>query len=156
MVNSTGYPFVGARPTSLQGNQAGLVATPPLPAPRPHRSPKKWGKRNEKTQAKYDRLDTVNGVVTPSKLAPDQAPIMRPSRANAGTPLRYVCPLCTARFANSWHVKSHFPGCVGRNGNPDGLRWDHEVGGEDVGESSREESSRPRRRGRRRSRSRSP
>ena len=81
----------------LQGNQPGLVATYPLSAssalpqpkpkksrrtrprsqsqlspaaPRPHRSPKKWGKRNEKTQAKYDRLDTVNGVVTPSKLAP--------------------------------------------------------------------------------------
>ncbi|KAF6220376.1 hypothetical protein HO133_003508 [Letharia lupina] len=43
--------------------------------------------------------------------------------ASADTPLDLTCPLCKGGFAKRDHVKSHFPACVKRNGNPVGLRW---------------------------------
>ncbi len=36
----------------------------------------------------------------------------------------YRCALCRGRYTRRNTVHNHFPGCVRRNGNPDGLVWD--------------------------------
>lgn len=79
---------------------------------------------SQRTRDMNDRLDAVNGVVIPSRLPAGEVPEILPSHAKAATPLRFECPRCEGPFARKDHVKSHFPACVERNGNPDGLRWD--------------------------------
>ena len=71
-----------------------------------------------------NRLDSVNGIIIPSKLADEQLPLVLPSQAKGGTPALLSCPRCQSRFVQKDHVRSHFPACVDRNGNPDGVRWD--------------------------------
>ncbi len=71
-----------------------------------------------------NRLAAVNGVVIPSTLADGQRPLTLPSQARAGTPALLSCPRCQSRFVQRDHVRSHFPACITRNGNPEGLRWD--------------------------------
>lgn len=78
------------------------------------------------------RLNTVNGVVLPSKLKPDQPPDR--SRLGLGTiqdcsrvrtnRRNKECPICGDWYAGISVVKSHFISCVGRNGNPQGYYWD--------------------------------
>ena len=76
-----------------------------------------------RTKKKEDRLNAVNGVVIPSKLAVGQSPWMAPPQSGSSATLDFACPLCKGYFNKMDHVKSHFPACVDRNGNPDGLRW---------------------------------
>ena len=71
-----------------------------------------------------DKLDAVNGVVIPSTLLPGTLPDKHKSMANADARLTMLCPRCKGPFGKRDHVKSHFAACVGRNGNPAGLRWD--------------------------------
>lgn len=82
---------------------------------------------SKRAKRMVDRLDAVNGVIIPSKLAPGEEPKKRISKASADTPLYLFCPLCKSGFARKDHMRSHFPGCVGRNGNPNGLRWDQDL-----------------------------
>lgn len=79
---------------------------------------------SERTKAMHARLDAVNGVVIPSKLAKGELPMGIESHAGADKSLDLFCPLCKSAFGKRDHVRSHFPSCVNRNGNPDGLRWD--------------------------------
>lgn len=81
------------------------------------------GAPSERTKKRNDRLSAVNGVVIPSKLAVGQLPYKGPSQAGDSATLNLSCPLCKGLFGKMDHVKSHFPACVDRNGNPDGLRW---------------------------------
>ena len=81
------------------------------------------GQESERTRYMIDKLNAVNGVVIPSRLAAGEVPEILPSHAKPSTPLRFACPLCQGPFARKDHVRSHFPACVERNGNPDGLRW---------------------------------
>lgn len=78
---------------------------------------------SERTQKRNDRLSAVNGVVIPSKLAAGQLPYTGPYQPGDSATLNLSCPLCKGPFGRADHVKSHFPACVDRNGNPDGLRW---------------------------------
>lgn len=73
----------------------------------------------------YLRLRTkVCGKVTPSKLAPGQPPMRLPIRTKGSR--EFGCPICRQRRVRVWHVECHFPRCVDRNGNPNGLHWfDH-------------------------------
>ncbi|KAL9133142.1 MAG: hypothetical protein Q9175_005684 [Cornicularia normoerica] len=80
-------------------------------------------KVSERVKAFNDRLDSVNGVVIPSKLVPGARPTNLRSHAKANTSLTMICPLCKGAFSRKDHVKSHFATCVHRNGNPNGLRW---------------------------------
>ena len=98
-----------------QANQATGQQNVPQSSQRP---------QTERMREMSERLNAVNGVVSPSQLAPGQLPIVVRSHANASTPLPFSCPLCQGPYARRNHVKSHFPACVDRNGNPDGLRWD--------------------------------
>lgn len=81
------------------------------------------GQESERTRDMNDRLNAVNGVVIPSRLAAGKVPEILSSHAKPSTPLPFSCPLCQGPFARKDHVRSHFPACVERNGNPDGLRW---------------------------------
>ena len=63
------------------------------------------------------------GIVIPSKLPPGEAPkqsgLDRPTDP-------FHCPICDCKFDRYHSVKSHFPSCVKRNGNPEGKYWlDH-------------------------------
>ncbi|CAF9943338.1 MAG: hypothetical protein ALECFALPRED_011077 [Alectoria fallacina] len=124
-----------------------------------------------RSKNRSDRLDAVNGVVIPSKLAEGELPKNLASQACADTPLHLLCPICRGAFGKRDHVKSHFPACVERNGNPYGMRWDSGLpllrrgprpsynrnGGEDVaGATFRREVLMSSRRGQQRSRSLSP
>lgn len=80
---------------------------------------------SEATKRRKSRLDAVSGVIVPSKLAPGEKPKNLQGQARATTPILFFCPLCEGGFARKDHMCSHFPACVDRNGNPNGLRWDH-------------------------------
>ena len=81
------------------------------------------GAPSERTKKRNDRLSAVNGVVIPSKLAVGQLPYTGPCQPSDSATLHLSCPLCKGPFSRPDHVRSHFPACVDRNGNPDGLRW---------------------------------
>ena len=100
----------------------GRVGTSASKASRSSRSSQP--KMSERTKRFNDRLDAVNGVVTPSKLLPGILPDKHKSKAHADAHLSMFCPRCKGGFAKRDHVKSHFATCVGHNGNPEGLRWD--------------------------------
>lgn len=78
---------------------------------------------SQHAQQMKDVLDAVSGVVIPSKLAPGESIKPNPSRAKDHTSLKFACPLCNTLFNKIDHVKAHFPSCVRRYGNPDGIRW---------------------------------
>ena len=78
--------------------------------------------RDERQSRYHERLAAVNGVVIPSKLPPGTIPVPRNHAASGDH--RFVCPICGSSSAHAYHVQSHFPNCVERNGNPTGARWD--------------------------------
>ena len=73
----------------------------------------------------FTELDAHNGVVTPSKLEPGEAP--RVPSWSKGQQLLKVgaeCPICGVRFGRNGHLQQHFVACAKKNGNPDGRYWD--------------------------------
>ena len=63
-------------------------------------------------------LTEVCGVVSPAKGGK--------TKAAGGRQGSYRCPRCNGRFTRPRSVKDHFIKCVGKYGNPAGLRWfDH-------------------------------
>ena len=80
---------------------------------------------SQRTKKRNDRLDAVNGVVIPSKLAEGEWPWTSSNLAKSGTPQDVSCPICNKTFHRRDHLKSHFPACVNLSGNPHGLTWDH-------------------------------
>ena len=63
-------------------------------------------------------LTKACGIITPDK----GTPMPGPHRKNG----RYCCPRCIYGFTRTRTVKDHFPGCVKKYGNPNGLNWfDH-------------------------------
>ena len=96
------------------GNPSGVYLRDELRSARPP---------SERTKKRNDRLSAVNGVVIPSKLAVGQLPYTGPCQPGDSATLNLSCPLCKGPFGKMDHVRSRFPACVDRNGNPDGLRW---------------------------------
>lgn len=90
-------------------------------------SPALMAKRAARMRRMHSRLNAVNGVVIPSKLAEGQVPVKVRSHTHGNKPLRLFCPRCKGAYAEKSHVKSHFPACVDRNGDPEGLTWDHDL-----------------------------
>ena len=75
----------------------------------------------------WSKLKASSGIVFASQLRPGQSP----SKPTDLTKLRradrvrkFSCPICGGLFASPYHLQGHFPVCVRRNGNPDGLFWD--------------------------------
>lgn len=75
----------------------------------------------------WSKLKASSGIVFASRLRPGQSP----SKPTDLTKLRradrvrkFSCPICGGLFASPYHLQGHFPVCVRRNGNPDGLFWD--------------------------------
>ena len=66
-------------------------------------------------------LAAVNGVSSPSRLNTGQNP-WQGSWVNTADKI-HPCPICGRRFARKYHVQSHFPTCVARNGNPNAAHW---------------------------------
>lgn len=75
----------------------------------------------------WRELKASSGIVFPSHLQPGQPP-SKPidlTKLRRADRVRNVsCPICGALFATPYHLQGHFPVCVRRNGNPDGLFWD--------------------------------
>ena len=106
------------RPTLLDSQANASVSRFSQSSPTPKPIP------STRSKNRSDRLEAVNGVVIPSKLAEGELPKNLASRTRANTPLHWLCPICRGAFGQKDHVKSHFPACVERNGNPYGMRWD--------------------------------
>lgn len=97
--------------------------------------PKSGGRRPQVRSGPEFRLEllakfnSVNGVVSPSKLKPGQPPIKAPKWpmkdcAPVRThPRNKKCPICGDCFTKTDTVKRHFITCVGKNGNPQGYYW---------------------------------
>lgn len=80
-------------------------------------------------QARFkQRLAVVNGIASPSKVPRGHRPVV-PAPRKRRSDLIYPCARCAHRCAFRENVRSHFPACVERNGNPDGLRWDDAIKG---------------------------
>ena len=67
-------------------------------------------------------LAAVNGIRSPSQVIAGQAPDQ--GVWDQSPDKIHPCPICGRTFARKYHVQSHFPACVGRNGNPNAARWD--------------------------------
>ena len=118
-------------PTSQQSQQVirqtATLQQPPetiTPTPTPRYGPHYESERKTKFN---NRFNAVNGVVIPPKL-----PAVKPAQSQTGKPRssiqsQFSCPLCKCCFVRRDNIRSHFPVCVERNGNPDGLRWDDGV-----------------------------
>ena len=99
------------------------ATTPQIPRP-PRSGPRYQSERKTKSN---DRLNAVNGVVVPPKLLARRTFHVHPPslpRPSSTPGSHFACPLCKSLFGRKDHVRSHFPACVDRNGNLDGLRWD--------------------------------
>ena len=46
-----------------------------------------------------------------------------PKEKSGSLNLKFQCPRCSTRFSRRYSVKSHFPSCIERHGNPDALKW---------------------------------
>ncbi len=76
----------------------------------------------------HQRLASVNGIASPSRVARGCRPWVPPPPKRRSS-LIYPCARCAHRCSNKGNVRQHFPACVERNGNPDGLRWDDAING---------------------------
>lgn len=83
--------------------------------------------KSARAQKDHEKLAAVNGVVIPSKLDPGTKPTPQQSHADDQSYLSHTCTICKSRFGKTSHVKSHFPACVERFGNPNGARWDDDI-----------------------------
>lgn len=73
------------------------------------------------TMAKAELQTPVCGVYCPE--------IQKPSpRVKSGSSnFRFECPRCRTRFSRRYTVKSHFPSCIEKYGNPDALKWNEDA-----------------------------
>ena len=104
-------------------NSSSLAQDPGAPTTPPNRLSAK--KQKAIRSPFFTELDTYNGVVTPSKLEPGEAP--RVPSWSKGQQLLSVgaeCPICGVRFGRNGHLQQHFVACAKKNGNPDGRYWD--------------------------------
>ena len=84
------------------------------------------GKQQKAHQSPFfTQLEAYNGVVTPSKLEPGEAPRV-PSWSKGQQPLQVgaECPICGVLFGRRGNLQQHFVACARKNGNPDGRYWD--------------------------------
>ncbi len=75
----------------------------------------------------WSELKASSGIVIASQLQPGQPPSgpIKLAKLRRAERVRNVsCPICGGLFATPYHIQGHFPVCVRRNGNPDGLFWD--------------------------------
>ena len=82
---------------------------------------------SERARKSWSRLKASSGIVFASQLQPGQSPskLVELTKIRHAERVRKVsCPICGALFATPYHLQGHFPVCVQRNGNPDGLFWD--------------------------------
>ena len=68
----------------------------------------------------HESLAAVDGVITPSKLAPGEDPKQRIT--DTGGDRRFKCPICGSLHKAFYHLQCHFISCVKTNGNPTGAR----------------------------------
>ena len=72
----------------------------------------------------FTELDAHNGVVTPSKLGPGEAPrVPSWSKGQQALKVGAECPICGVHFGRNGHLQQHFVACAKKNGNPDGRYW---------------------------------
>ncbi|MCJ1427672.1 hypothetical protein MMC29_005577 [Sticta canariensis] len=69
------------------------------------------------TTDKAEPQTPVCGVYCPEIQKP------RPKEKSGSLNLKFECPRCSTRFSRRYSVKSHFPSCIERYGNPDALKW---------------------------------
>ena len=84
--------------------------------------------RAARQRSSHQRLAAVNGIASPSKVPHGQRP-WAPPPPKKKTNSVYPCARCAHRCSSSKNVRSHFPACVKRNGNPDGLKWNDAING---------------------------
>ena len=71
------------------------------------------------------RLAAINGVVIPSRNAPNGgSPETSGTSSNIDPSANHVCPICGAGYSQKYEVACHFVACVDQHGNPDGSCWD--------------------------------
>ena len=76
----------------------------------------------------HQRLAAVNGIASPSKVPRGHRPFV-PDPPKRRSNLKWPCARCAHRCSYKENVRSHFPACLKRNGNPDRLRWDDAING---------------------------
>lgn len=86
----------------------------------------------EQSSKDAERLAAVNGVVIPSRVAPGNRPHQGKTRSSFSGIEKYMCNICGRGFQYKNRISNHFPGCVDRNGNPYGLKWDDPYTSSDV------------------------
>lgn len=126
-------PLPSAR--SLRDHRATLP-TVSMPRPRIAKAARRAHAPQTRTPAQraarqrsfHQRLAAVNGITSPSKVPRGQHPWAPPPPKKKKNQI-YPCARCGYRCSYRENLRSHFPNCVKRNGNPDGLRWSDAVNG---------------------------
>ena len=76
------------------------------------------------TQKRYEESGQNGYTIACGAVSPELAPPVKKYNAKGG---RFYCPRCGSNFTRAKSVKDHFPGCVSKYGNPQGLCYtDHE------------------------------
>ena len=103
------------------------------PVQNPHQLPAPFAptvehKSNSKrATTHWSKLKASSGIVSASQLKPGQSPSkpLEFTKLRSADRVRNIaCPICEGTFVTPYQLQAHFPACVKRNGNPDGLFWD--------------------------------
>ena len=134
--NGRATSHLNANPNSLHYPRpatTGYTATPSQLIQYPHQLPPpvtaavEHNRDSKRVTTHWSKLRASSGIVSASKVLPGQSPAKPnefPDRRSADRVRNITCPLCEGTFATLNQLQSHFPACVTRNGNPDGLFWD--------------------------------
>lgn len=71
--------------------------------------------------------NVVAGVTTGQNLQTSEATTQENGAVDdGGSDKKFSCPICGGKRTRRYTIKQHFPKCVKKNGNPQGLKWtDH-------------------------------
>ena len=134
--NGRATSHLNANPNSLyypRPATTGYTATPSQPVQYPHQVPSPLvpaveHKRNSKrATTHWSKLKASSGLVFASQLQPEQSPLGQnefPKLRTADRVRNIACPISEGTFVTPYQLQAHFPACVKRNGNPEGLFWD--------------------------------
>ena len=119
------YPMTSPQEQDQQAQHQSVHHPPHIPSPL---APAVEHKRNSKrATTHWSKLKASSGVVSASQLKPGQSPLKPnefPKLRSADRVRDIACPICEGTFGTPYLLQAHFPACVKRNGNPDGLFWD--------------------------------
>ena len=123
----TSYPMASLPPQAQDQLAQHQPVQYPHQVPSPFAPTVEHRGNSKRATAHWSKLKASSGVVSASQLQPGQSPSKPnefPKLRSADRVRNIACPVCDGTFVTPYQIQAHFPACVKRNGNPNGLFWD--------------------------------